>query len=64
MIRVVRSASGAAEVDRAAIRPGRGAYVCADPACVGLVGRRLAGALRAGGVDMNSIVRDLEAVDA
>jgi predicted RNA-binding protein YlxR (DUF448 family) len=64
MIRIVRSPSGTAEVDRAAVMPGRGAYVCPDPACVGLVRRRLASALRADGVDVNSIVRDLEAVDA
>jgi uncharacterized protein len=63
MIRIVRDPRGAAEVDRAAIMPGRGAYVCPDPACVTVVRRRLAGALRAE-VDVNSIVRDLEAVDA
>ncbi|MEX2556239.1 MAG: YlxR family protein [Actinomycetota bacterium] len=64
MIRIVRNSGGTAEVDRAAIMPGRGAYVCPDPACVRVVHRRLAGALRADGVDGNSIVRDLEAVDA
>jgi predicted RNA-binding protein YlxR (DUF448 family) len=64
MIRIVRSDRGTAQVDRAATMPGRGAYVCPDPACVKVVRRRLAGALRADGVDVNSIVRDLEAVDA
>ena len=64
MIRIVRSAGGTAQVDRRAVMPGRGAYVCPDPACVGLVRRRLEGALRADTVDLNALIRDLEAVDA
>ena len=63
MIRIVRNAGGTAEVDRAAVMPGRGAYVCPDPTCVRIVRTRLAGALRADGIDVSSIVRDLEAVD-
>lgn len=32
-VRVVRTPEGAVEVDAAAKRPGRGAYVCARPEC-------------------------------
>lgn len=64
MIRVVRTASGAVEIDRAATTPGRGAYVCPEPDCVALARRRLAGALQAKGFDLSAVVRDLEAVDA
>ena len=62
MLRIVRSASGAVDLDRAATRPGRGAYVCPDPACVALARRRLAGALRVNTGELGGVLRELEAV--
>ena len=63
MVRIVRTEEGA-EIDRVGARPGRGAYVCNDPDCVALARRRLRVALRAPGVDVNALVRELEGVDA
>ena len=62
MIRIVRTPDGSVRLDREATTPGRGAYVCPEPACVSLARRRLPGALQAGRVDLNAIVADLEAV--
>lgn len=63
MIRIVRGSAGGVEVDRAATLSGRGAYVCPESKCVALVRRRLAGSLRAKVIDLEAVVRDLEAVD-
>jgi predicted RNA-binding protein YlxR (DUF448 family) len=48
-VRVVRTPEGTVEVDPAAKRPGRGAYICARPECwkEALKKDRLAHALRA-----------------
>jgi len=34
LLRVVRSPAGAVAIDRVGKAPGRGAYVCPDPACL------------------------------
>jgi predicted RNA-binding protein YlxR (DUF448 family) len=49
LVRLVRDADGAVGTDARGRRPGRGAYVCADPSCVerALKGGRLAHAFRA-----------------
>lgn len=48
LIRLVRTAEGRVEVDPTGKRAGRGAYLCADPACweTGLKRDRVARALR------------------
>ena len=63
MWRIVRTADEA-ELDRFGTAPGRGAYVCRDAACVSVVRRRLRIALRAAGIDVNAVVRELEEVGA
>ena len=63
MARIVRTADGVV-IDREGRIPGRGAYVCHDPACVATARRRLRHALRAPDVDVNAIVSELEGVGA
>ena len=48
LVRLVREADGVVDVDRCQRAPGRGAYVCIDPSCIGrgLKGGRLAHAFR------------------
>ncbi len=60
MIRIVRDADGDVAVDPSARKPGRGAYVCPEAACLSLAGRRLAGALPGGRLDPNAIRTELE----
>ena len=63
MARIVRTEGGVV-IDRGGRIPGRGAYVCHDPACVATARRRLRHALRAPDADVNAIVRELEGVGA
>lgn len=58
LLRLVRGRSGAVTVDARADQPGRGAYVCPDPACVeralkpGRLAHALRGACAVPGLDM------------
>ncbi len=49
LVRIVRTPEGALEMDPQGKRPGRGVYVCPDPACLeaALRGRRIERALEA-----------------
>jgi hypothetical protein len=55
LIRIVRRPDGSVAVDAEGTAPGRGAYVCRDPACLAKARRRLAGALRAERIDFAEI---------
>lgn len=64
LVRLVASPNGAVEVDLTGKRPGRGAYVCRDPACspAALRRGRLERALRTqvGDQQMKALVQDLQ----
>ena len=63
LVRVVRSPEGAVSLDRSGKAPGRGAYVCPDPAC--LRKAQKAGSLgRAFGVAVPPEVYDMLAKEA
>ena len=57
MVRFVRTMGNGVAVDARGTAPGRGAYVCPDPACFARARRRLAGALRAKHIDFVEIER-------
>lgn len=62
LVRLVRGADGAVDVDRSGSAPGRGAYVHRDPGCVEAATARdgVARALRAGvGTDRAARLRDM-----
>ena len=59
LVRVVRAPDGSVVVDRRSVAPGRGAYVCPDPACMKRARGRLIGALRTNNVDFERLAREL-----
>jgi uncharacterized protein len=64
LLRIVRTTEGSVEVDPWGKAPGRGAYVCRDPGCVGKATRRgaLGRALKTplGSEDLARLQRDIE----
>ncbi|MBW3578672.1 MAG: YlxR family protein [Actinobacteria bacterium] len=65
LVRIVRDPAGV-RVDQSQRLPGRGAYLCPDPACVAAATRRGARAVRHGlrGADLHDVEDALAALDA